>query len=82
MTIPKQFDGEPKHILSNKIADSMQAVSSQKIYDKCTNAVNAVLKVVFKSVFFKMTQTKSQTGKEYKSYKIIDIVNGALDGST
>ena len=47
-----------------------------------TQRVNAVLKVVVKSVFIKMTQ--SMTGKEFKSYsyRITDTVNGTLDGST
>ena len=43
-----------------------------------TQRVNTVLKVVIKSVFIKMTQTKSWTGKEFKSYRIIDIVNCKL----
>ena len=47
-----------------------------------TQRVNAVSKVMVKSVFIKMTQTKSQTGKDFKSYMIIDTVNGTLVGST
>ena len=47
-----------------------------------TQRVNAVLKVVVKSVFIKMTQSKSEMGKEFKTYRITDTVNGTLDGST
>ena len=47
-----------------------------------TQRVNAVLKVGVKSVFSKMTQTKSLTGKEFKSYRISDTVNCTLIGST
>ena len=43
-----------------------------------TQSVNAVLKVAIKSAFIMMTQTESQTGKEFKSYRIIEIVNCTL----
>ena len=47
-----------------------------------TQMVNPVLKVGVKSVFIKMTQTKSSTGKEFKSYRISNTVNCALVVST
>ena len=46
-----------------------------------TQRVNAVLKIVVKSVFIKMTLTKCQMRKQFKSYRIIDTVNDALVGS-
>ena len=50
--------------------------------DTTTQRVDAVLKVVVKSVFIKMTQIKAQTDKEFKSYRTINTVNGMLVAST
>ena len=47
-----------------------------------TQRVNVVLKVVIKSVYIKLNQTKSETGKEFKSFKITDTINCTLVGST
>ena len=47
-----------------------------------TQMVNAVWKVVVKSDFTKMTQTKYWRGKEFRSYRITDNVNGTLVRST
>ena len=46
-----------------------------------TQRVNTVLKVTVKSMLTIMTQTKSWTGKEFKSYRIIDTLNFKLVGS-
>ena len=47
-----------------------------------TQRVTAVLKVVVKPAIIKMTQTKFEMGKEFKSYRIIDTVNCTLVVST